>query len=106
MKGSKERDKEEARDALKRVLSPGDTVYGIVRTVSRSGLSRTIDFYAIQQNQPIYLSGYMSTLLGISRNKEGALKVSGCGMDMIFATVSDLSRTLFEHGYALKHEGL
>jgi hypothetical protein len=102
MKGSKERDKEEARDALKRVLSPGDTVYGIVRTVSRSGLSRTIDFYAIQQNQPIYLSGYMSTLLGISRNKEGALKGSGCGMEMVI----DLSRTLFEHGYALKHEGL
>lgn len=106
MTGKKARDKEEARDALKRVLSPGDSVYGIVRTVSRSGMSRMIDFYTFQQNQPIYLTGYMSTLLGISRNKEGALKVSGCGMNMVYATVSNLSYALFEDGYALKHEVL
>lgn len=105
MKVTKE-NKDRAIDSLKTLLVKGDRVYGIVRSVARSGMSRTIDFYVIKDNQPIYLTVSMSDALGIPQNKGGALKVAGCGMNMIFATVYDLSRCLFGDGYSLKHDSL
>lgn len=85
---------------LRKLLKPGSTVYGIVRTVSRSGMSRTIDFFVMptkKGDRPMYLSGYMATLLGYTRDSSGALRVSGCGMDMVFHTVYNLSSVLFAH---------
>lgn len=97
---------EAALDCLKKLVNKGDTVYGIVRSVARSGMSRTIDFYVFKDNHPVYLTGYMSQVLYNSRDKRGALKVAGTGMDMIFACVHDLSKRLFDDGYALKHDSL
>lgn len=105
MKVSKE-EKERAVEALKGLVSKGDKVYGIVRSVARSGKSRSIDFYVLGNNEPIYLSGHMSQALSISQDKRGALKVSGCGMNMIFACVYALSRALFGDGDSLKHDCL
>lgn len=94
-------EREEATTRLRAILHPGDTVYGIVRTVSRSGMSRTIDFYRFDGNERVYLSGWMATALDYRRTDRGALKVGGCGMDMIFATVYNLGRTLFPSGFAV-----
>lgn len=105
MKVSKE-ERDQAVAAIKNVLFKTDTIYGIVRSVARSGMSRTIDFYVIHEDRPIYLSGYMSKILGMPRTKEGALKVAGCGMNMIFACVDALSRSLGDNSYSLKHEQL
>lgn len=105
MKISKE-DKEQAVRDLKDLVSEGDTIYGIVRSVSRSGMSRTIDFYIIRENLPVYLTGFMSTVLKRPRDKRGALKVQGCGMDMVFACVSEISVALFGVAYGLKHDTL
>jgi hypothetical protein len=98
-------DREEATERLRALLKPGDTVTGIVRTVARSGMSRTIDFYAGSELGQ-YLTGYMAKALDLGRTPDGAVRVHGCGMDMIFATVYDLSRTLFQDGYALKNRSL
>lgn len=101
---SKKSEKDAARDEavaeLRKILEPGDTVYGIVRTVSKSGMSRTMTFYAIKDNRPVYLTGYMSKALGLTvvRGWHDAVRVHGCGMDMIFATVYDLGRTLWPQG--------
>lgn len=97
---------EEAVELAKRLLKKGDHVYGIVRSVAKSGTSRTNDFYVIVDNQPVYLSNTMSRILGTTQAKGGALKVAGCGMDMIFACVYELSLRLFDDGYALKHDSL
>lgn len=105
MKVSK-KDREEAISSLKDFLGRGDKVYGIVRSVARSGMSRTIDFYVVKDNRLVYLTGYMSKVLNIACNKQGALKVQGCGMDMIFACVYELSMSLFGDGYSLKHDSL
>lgn len=105
MKVSKE-DKDTAIKNLREILAKDDRVYGIIRSVARSGLSRTIDFYVIKNNQPVYLSGYMSKVLGLAQDKRGALKVAGGGMDMVFATVYDLSRALFDNGFTIKHDSL
>jgi hypothetical protein len=98
-------EKEAARNALLEMLKPNTTIYSIVRSVANSGMSRTIDFYAIQDNRPVYLSGYISDLLDLPRSKaSGALRITGAGMDMCFATVYETSRKLFNDGYSLKSE--
>lgn len=109
-----QQEKQEAIDNLRRILKPGDTVFGIVRSVSRSGMSRTIDFYAFKaagEDEPgrkrcgevdrFYLSGYIATALGYSRDKWGALKIQGCGMDMVHHVIYSTSRTLFPEGFGV-----
>lgn len=100
----KQVEKQEAIDHLRNVLKPGDRIYGIVRTVSRSGMSRTIDFYAFQDNDRVYLSGWIATALGYSRTDQGALKVQGAGMDMVFSVVYNLGWALFPQGFGIPCE--
>lgn len=103
-----QKEKDEAIARLREILRPGDKVFGIVRTVSRSGMSRTIDFYVFKAAGPdepgrkhcgevdrFYLSGYIATALGYNRDKSGALKVQGCGQDMIFATIYNLAMVIY-----------
>lgn len=94
MRYSKEEQKE-AREFLLRVLKPGDTVFTVLRNVSRSGMSRNIDLYLLGQDEKLYLTYSVAALLGYSRAKDGSIKVSGCGMDMGFHVVYSLSRVLF-----------
>ncbi len=99
---------QEAIDRLREILRPGDRVFGIVRTVSRSGMSRTIDFYAFKGaadgTDRLYLSGYIAEALDYSRTNDGALRVGGCGMDMIFSVVYNLGRVLFPGGFGIACE--
>lgn len=99
------RSKAEAADMLRRYLQPGSVVYATVRTVSRSGMSRRIDLYAIagpvgdfHHGKPFLarLSGFAARVLGWPCNDNG-VRVDGCGMDMRFHLVECLSRTLFGH---------
>lgn len=105
-------------------LKAGDTVYSVLRHVSASGMSRHIDFYIIKNDQPLFITGSVASLLGLKRAKNGeGLIVTGCGMDMGFATVYSLGLALWPHGtpephgtrngepdsdggYALKHRWL
>lgn len=105
-----------AREMLLKFCPRGTTVYGIVRSVSRSGMSRRIDFYAIDPTdaRPVFLTGYISTLLGMPwKDKRDGLSVSGCGMDMIFHVVNNLSMALYcpekydhDAAFALRSESL
>lgn len=92
-------------ELLKKFLQPGDTVYGIVKSVSRSGMSRRIKFYTIskperadEKTRLVFLTGYMAHVLGYKMGDDGCINVSGCGMDMVFATVYNLGRTLWPKG--------
>ena len=101
-----ERHKEQA-DKLRAILHQGDTVYTVLRHVSRSGMYRAIDLYTIRDNQPVWLSGYAAYLLEGFDKKRDACKASGCGMDMGFHLVYNLSARLFDgDGYALNHRWL
>ena len=89
-------DKASAIERLRPILPPGSTVYCILRHVSRSGMQRRISFYAIQDGEPRFLDGYIGDVLGLSRPpKLNGLTVRGCGMDMGFHVVSELSYALF-----------
>jgi hypothetical protein len=66
-------------------------IMACVTRVARSGMSRRISFAAINNAGEIErLNFYLSKLLGLNLNDDG-LKVSGCGMDMIFHTLTCLN---------------
>jgi hypothetical protein len=92
-------EREQAIIDLRRYLRPGTTVYTVLRHVSASGMSRTLDLYVIKKNKPLRLTYSAAKALGYSTDKNGDLKVSGCGMDMGWNTVYNLSRTMFPKGY-------
>ena len=100
---------------LTHYLSEGDTVYTVLRSVSSSGMSRTISLKVAKEGKILDLTYYASIVLDwplVEVNGSRALRVGGCGMDMGFHTVYTLSRVLFREegqdlhcdaGYALNH---
>lgn len=88
---------------LAKMLPPGSVVWCVLRHVSSSGMSRDIDLYTIKHNEPCYLSGYACAAMGWARAKSGAIKVGGCGMDMGFHIVQNLSYAI--HGMQSKGDG-
>lgn len=100
-----------AADDLREIVKPGDTVFTILRHVSRSGMLRAIDCYVYRDNEPRRITWSVAKACGFtySRRHE-ALTVGGCGMDMGFHVVYTLGRVLFtgvkkerhaDSGYAL-----
>jgi len=82
-------------------LRPGDTIWGCVRTVARSGMSRTMTFH-VPNGDGLGISDIthaVGGLLGEKLNKRGAIMVPGCGMDMIFKMVYDIGRTMYPNGF-------
>lgn len=104
-----QQERESAVANLKGFLRSGDTVYCITRSVSRSGMSRTVDFYAILivDGKPLirWLSALVSKTLRLPMKRD-AVRVDGCGMDMHFATVRDLALVMFDDAEALTRETL
>ena len=94
----KEAKKQEAIEQLKKYVKPGDTVYTVLRHVSASGMSRRLDVYAIKDNKPEYLTGWVANALEMRRYKNG-LVIGGCGMDVGFAVVYELASTLFRDNF-------
>jgi hypothetical protein len=70
---------------LRKTFPPGSTVHTNLVSVSRSGMSRLISVHCVDQD--------------VDR-KHLALKVGGCGMDMGFSVVYNLSATLYPNGFA------
>ncbi len=90
-----------ARDYLREILRPGDTVYCVLRHVSRSGMYRRISLLASPKGgEPFEISRY-ALRLGIgSRPRRGeGVGVGGAGMDMGFALVYELAQTLWPQGF-------
>ncbi len=106
----KTEEQKQAVEAIKKVLKPGDTVYCVIRRVSRSGMSRDIDFFALEINDDgkpslRFLSGYIAKILGLKRSSGDGLVIHGAGMDMGFHVVYELSGALgFDRGQELKRE--
>ena len=98
---AKEIERETAKKSLLEILKPGDVVHCILRHVSRSGMSREISFRTVDRDIT-----YLFALVGdYRRGKSDGLKVTGCGMDMGFAVVYDVSRRLYPDGFGIKGEG-
>ena len=94
-------------------INKNETIYTILRGVSRSGMTRYIDCYIIRDNDPIMISGQVAEALGRTYNVKNSRPMGiishGCGMDMGFELVYAYSCKLFcqdkwneENAYSLK----
>jgi hypothetical protein len=93
-------DKNEARERLAPLLSPGDVVYTQVKHVSRSGMLRIISVHVIRDNRPQDITAAAGALAGFTMDRDRwGLRVGGCGMDMGFHVVYSLSRALWPNGH-------
>lgn len=88
----------EAIERLREWIKPGDTLYTILRHVSRSGMFRVIDVVKINGPEETLTLGWNVAAalgMGYDHEREG-VRISGCGMDMGFEIVYNLGRVLFE----------
>jgi hypothetical protein len=92
-----------ARDRLRETFKPGDTVHTVLRHVSRSGMSRSISVIDKGHNDISYLVA-RALDMRIDQNN-GGVKVTGCGMDMGFHLVYNLSYVLNKDGFGCIGEG-
>lgn len=109
MTKAQQAERAEALERLREWLKPGDTVYTILRHVSRSGMQRNIApvvFLDGRADNPRFLYWNVALVLGMTpdREREG-VKVGGCGMDMGFHLVYSLSSALFRDGFGCIGEG-
>ena len=95
---------QQSADELRALLPEGSRVYCVLRSVSSSGMTRHIDFYAIKGDRPIWLSSQIAFLCGYRTAKTRGLIVRGCGMDMGFSVVCNLAYALYKSESALKHD--
>lgn len=90
----------EAIERLHNQIGVGDTVYTVLRHVSRSGLSRSIDLYVMKDGQPERITFNAARAMGETIDRtNGGIKIGGAGMDMGFALVYNLSRVMFPNGH-------
>jgi hypothetical protein len=92
----------EQMENLNRWIKPGDTVYTIIRHVSSSGMTRHISVLAKMGDDFIHPNYAVSKVLEyplVTGNGSDAVKVGGCGMDMGFHLVYNLSRRMFPNGF-------
>jgi len=89
------------------------TVYTVLRSVSASGMTRHISLKVAQGNDIYDITYQAAQALGervSDRNGHNTIKVNGCGMDMGFHLVYNLSSVLFHGqeraGYKIKQRWL
>jgi len=100
-KKEKDAQREEARERLLEMLKPGETVYTVLRHVSASGMARWISPIITGTDGPYDLTYWAARLLDERVDqKHYGVKVVGCGMDMGFHLVYNLSSVLFPAGFS------
>jgi hypothetical protein len=98
-------DKAESAAYLKTILKPGDEVRTILRSCSRSGMSRRISLVVAHDGEVQDVTYHAARAMG-EKVKQGGqyvqdagIVIGGCGMDMGFSLVYNLSRYLFPDGF-------
>lgn len=90
----------EAKKDLRKMLKPGAEVKVVQRHVSSSGMSRRLSlFYINGRGQMFDITRKAAAAMGERLQEDWTIKVGGAGMDMHFATVYGLSRTLYPDGH-------
>lgn len=82
-------------------LKAGSTVSTSVLHVSRTGMTRVIGLYIGGKNGTVLNIGWLAAAaMGAKWDRErGGVVMEGAGMDMTFAAVYALSRSLFPNGH-------
>lgn len=103
----KDTERDEAIRNLRESLPPGTTVFTVLRHVSASGMSRSIDAYRIGPEVDRDGAAIVSRLswgackaTGFAyNNRHEAIRVGGAGMDVGYHIVYSLSRALYPDGF-------
>lgn len=75
-------------DETKFAFTSDSKIYAIVRGVAKSGMSRRLSFFMVEDSELINITHVVAQALGKKlNNKEWSFRVSGCGMDMIAHTL-------------------
>ena len=105
-----EQDKLDAISKLKEFVKEGDTLYTDVKHVSKSGMTRHMKVVQLQvyknKATPSYWHYFIAKALDLPMNKDYQVIVRGCGMDMGFHLIENLSRVLYGKGDAIKQRWL
>lgn len=100
MTKAQKQERDEAIAKLREWIKPGDTVYTILRNVSRSGMQREIGIVLMKPDGVVLHPNWsVAKALGYRLGKRDGVIVGGCGMDMGFEIVYNLSRVLFGAGF-------
>lgn len=94
----------EHREELLGMLKPGDTLFTVIKSVSRSGMFRRMDVYRLVDNDRVWLTGCVASVIEARYStddwrKEAGMGLSGCGMDMGFEAIYRLSSALYPNGF-------
>jgi len=102
---AREVQKEDAISRLREMFPPGSSVFSKVVHVSRSGMSRRIEFYQIKGGDIFNVTYLLARVLKCTQHKHGGLYVGGCGMDMSFHCVYNLACVLYPNGFGCTGKG-
>lgn len=83
---------------LQEWLKPGSVVTTILKKVSASGMTRRIRCAIAHDGEVLDITYWVARAVGSSMNDDG-IKVTGCGMDMGFHLIYNLSWALFPNGF-------
>lgn len=100
---------QQAVEDLRLWLPFGAEVYTLVKSVSKTGMSRQISLYVVQEGSIKEIDYFVARAL--NRRRDKGIRINGCGMDMGYALVYELGRALFQDegadsGYGLRHRWL
>ena len=104
MNRQKQEERHWAIEELRPRLSQGERIWGSVVNVSPSGMNRSIRFYVISHNNIVELPPRLiAAATGDSYDKNrDAVRVNGCGMDMVLATIRSLGVALHDNPRAFE----
>ena len=97
-------DREEAIEKLRDAIRPNDTLYTQLVHVTKSGMTRFIKVFKIEDDYPYNYTYLVAKALGWkTSDKYDGIKVGGVGMDMGFHIIYSLGQVLWPDGTPEPH---
>lgn len=92
---------------LREVVTPGANIYVVLRRKNKLGTCRWLEFYHVHDGELKRITWDVALAIqGEYCREHDALKVTGAGLDVGYASVDNLGDALFGTGRALKHRWL
>ncbi len=92
---------------LREVITPGSTIYVVLRRKNKLGTCRWLEFYHVHDGELKRITCDVALAIQCEYCREhDAVRVTGSGLDVGFASVDSLGQALFGNGRALKHQWL
>jgi len=92
---------------LREIITPGATIYVLLRRKNKLGTCRWLELYHIHDGQLKCITWDVALAIQCEYCREhDSVKVAGSGLDVGFASVDSLGQAIFGNGRALKHQWL